>query len=208
MKQRINDVRKVRRRTLEMLEPLSQAELDAREAADRWSPGQIADHLIKANRMYLGEIHKLIALKRAGKKPEIYVRLSEMQFEVPFLPRFLMPLADVPVGLFNTFLPASVRELFLRSPILPAQAPAVLRPEAGRKREDLLADLRRTLEETERLFVDHRDVDLAELRYYHPLFGFNGLDGILGLLASHEERHQKQLAQAVARIARVRSDAA
>jgi hypothetical protein len=191
-----------------MLEPLTQAELDAREAADRWSPGQIADHLIKANRMYLGEIHKLIALKRAGKRPEIYVRLSEMQFEVPFLPRFLMPLADVPVGLFNTLLPASLRELFLRSPILSAQAPAVLRPEAGRRREDLLADLRQTLEETERLFVDHRDVDLSELRYYHPLFGFNGLDGILGLMASHEERHQKQLAQAVARLARVRSDAA
>ncbi len=208
MRPRINEVRKVRRRTLEMLEPLTQAELDAREAADRWSPGQIADHLIKANRMYLGEIHKLIALKRAGKRPEIYVRLSEMQFEVPFLPRFLMPLADVPVGLFNTLLPASLRELFLRSPILSAQAPAVLRPEAGRRREDLLADLRQTLEETERLFVDHRDVDLSELRYYHPLFGFNGLDGILGLMASHEERHQKQLAQAVARLARVRSDAA
>jgi hypothetical protein len=205
---RINDVRKVRRRTLEMLEPLTQAELDARETADRWSPGQIADHLIKANRMYLGEIHKLIALKRAGKRPEIYVRLSEMQFEVPFLPRFLMPLADVPVGLFNTLLPASLRELFLRSPILPAQAPAVLRPEAGRRREDLLADLRQTLEETERLFVDHGDVDLSELRYYHPLFGFNGLDGILGLMASHEERHQKQLAQAVSRVARVRSNAA
>jgi hypothetical protein len=131
-----------------------------------------------------------------------------MQIEVPFLPRFLMPLADVPVGLFNTLLPASLRELFLRSPILSAQAPAVLRPEAGRRREDLLADLRQTLEETERLFVDHRDVDLSELRYYHPLFGFNGLDGILGLMASHEERHQKQLAQAVARLARVRSDAA
>ncbi len=208
MQDRIHDVRRVRRRTLEMLEPLTQAELDTPEAPGRWSPGQIADHLIKANRMYLGEIGRLIALKRAGKRPEIYVRLSEMQFEVPFLPRFLLPLADVPVGLFNSVLPASVRELFLRSPILPAQAPAVLRPEEGRAREELLADLQRTLDETERLFVDHRDLDLSELRYYHPLFGFNGIDGILGLMAAHEQRHQKQLAQAVARVAGVRSSAA
>lgn len=198
MSQRLGEVRRIREQTISMLEPLTQDQFDRRQAADQWSPGQIADHLVKANRMYLGEIQKLVDLKRAGRRPEIYVRLSEMQFEVPFLPRFVMPLADVPVGVFNYVLPSAFREMFLRSPIVPAQSPPVLRPRSGRSREQLLDDLKASLSETERLFVDNLDIDFGELRYYHPLFGFNGVDGILGLLASHEERHQKQLTKVLA----------
>lgn len=198
MSKRIGEIRAVREKTLSLLEPLSQQQMDRKEAPDRWSPGQVADHLVKSHRMYMAEIKKLIALKRAGREPEIRVRLSEMAFEVPFLPKFMLPLAEAPVSVFNYVMPAPLREMFLRSPIVPAQAPGVLRPTEGRPRDTLLQDLRDAMRETEELFVQNLDIDMTELRYYHPLFGFNGVDGILGLLASHEERHQKQLMKMLA----------
>ena len=189
--------RDVRSQTLRMLRDLTQRQFDYRRKPDRWSAGEIADHLVKSNRMYLAEIQRLIDLKRSGRKPEIRVSLTDMQFQLPLVPGFLLPLAEVPVGVFNFFLPSMVREAFLRSPLIPAQSPPVLRPSAGRGRESLLADLENSQEETESLFAENRDLDFGEFRYYHPLFGFNGVDGILRLMVSHEQRHQVQLGTAL-----------
>jgi len=186
-------MRDTRSKTLRMLRDLTQTQYDFRKQPDRWSAGEIADHLVKSNRMYLGEIQRLIDLKRSGRKPEIRVSLTDMQFQLPLVPGFLLPLAEVPVGVFNCLLPSMVREAFLRSPLIPAQSPPVLRPVGGRGRESLLADLEKSMEESEQLFSRNRDLDFGEFRYYHPLFGFNGVDGILRLMVSHERRHQVQL---------------
>lgn len=190
---RLSSVKKARTCTLAILQELDQEGFDFRPASEKWSAGEVADHLIKANRMYLTEIRKLIALKRAGKIPRISVGLTEMNIAVPLVPRVLLPLAELPVGMFNYFFPNRFRELLLSTPIVPAEAPPILRPEGGRDRELLLSELSEDLETTQRLFSDNSDLDFSEMQYYHPLFGFNTLNDILGLLASHEERHLKQL---------------
>ena len=97
--------RAVRFETLEMVENLSQEQLDAQEE-DSWSLGQVLDHLIKVDAMYLKNIDTLVARKKAGKMPFIYrgiasvtplptpLRLVSTLFEIPFIvPNSLMPSA-------------------------------------------------------------------------------------------------------------------
>jgi hypothetical protein len=176
-----------------MLREVSETDFDRRPSADKWSAGEVADHLIKSNRLYFGEINKLVELKLAGKEPRIVVRISEMDFDVPFVPRILTPFLDLPVALFNRFVPSGAREFLLSRPVVPFKAPPQLKPEARRGKTRLLAELEEELRRTERLFADNAQIAFDELKYYHPVFGFNGVDDILGLLISHEERHQKQL---------------
>ncbi len=191
-RQRLQRLRETRQQTLEMVRGLSQDEIDFAPPGG-WSVGQILDHLRRADLTYSGEIRRLIELKRSGKRPTITVGLAEMEFRVPWVPRSLLPLADIPLAVFNYFLPESAREFFLRNPVVPAESPAVLKPEAGGTKDDLIDGLRDSLSATELLFLQNLDLEFGELRYYHPLFGYNNAYDILRLMTAHEERHQKQL---------------
>jgi len=189
---RLEEVRKTRTETLEMVANLSQSEIEF-SAEGQWSIGEVLDHLAKSDATYLREIEKLIDLKKRGKKPQIVVSLSKMEFGFPLIPKPLLPFADLPMAVFNYFLPNSARELILRNPVIPAEAPPVLRPESGKPKALLVEALEASLQRTERLFSDHPGMDFSTFRYYHPLFGYNDVYDILGLMASHEKRHQKQL---------------
>ncbi len=189
---RLEEVRKTRTETLRMVENLSQSEIDF-SAEGQWSIGEVLDHLAKSDSTYLREIEQLIELKQKGKKPQIVVTLSKMEFGFPLVPKPLLPFADLPIAVFNYFLPNSARELILRNPVIPAEAPAVLRPDAGKSKAQLVEALEFSLHRTENLFTDHPAMDFSTFRYYHPLFGYNDVYDILGLIASHEKRHQRQL---------------
>lgn len=194
-------LRQTRQTTLDMVQDLTQEEMDAC-APGNWSIGQLLDHLRKADLTYGGEIQRLIDLERAGKQPAITVGLAEMEFSFPLFPKSLLPLADVPTAVFNFFLPNRLREFFLRNPIVPAESPVVLRPEPGGKKEELVENLRQSLDRTERLFFENLDLDFEEFRYYHPLFGYNNGYDILRLMIAHEQRHQKQLREMLADVSR------
>lgn len=183
-----------------MVRDLSQKDVDDMPE-DGWSIGQLLDHLRRADVTYSGEIRRLIELRRSGKRPAVSVGLAEMEFSVPWVPKSVLPLADIPTAVFNYFLPNRAREFFLRNPIVPARSPAVLRPTAGGTKEDLVQGLRESLEQTERLFLENLDIRFEKLRYYHPLFGYNDAYDILRLMISHEERHQKQLEKMLTRVA-------
>lgn len=190
---RLQKVREIRQRTLEMVVHLDEAQFSQIPPEEEWSPGQVIDHLIKSDRMYLEEIEKLVDLQKAGKSPRITVSLSEMKFPIPFLPRFFLPLADIPVSIFNFFLPNAARQMILSNPLIPAQTAPILEPTRGREKGELLDEFKASLETIESLFRDHPEIDFSRLRYYHPLFGYNNVFDILGLLSSHERRHQQQL---------------
>ena len=196
-REELRRLRQVRERTLGMVGDLSQAEIDD-SPADGWSVGQLLDHLRRADITYGGEIRRLIDLERAGQRPAINVGLAEMEFPVPWIPKSVLPFADVPTAIFNFVLPNRVREFFLRNPIVPAESPPVLKPEAGHSKEELVQGLRESLSQTERLFLGNPDLRFEEFRYYHPLFGYNNAYDILRLLISHEERHQEQLRKMLA----------
>jgi hypothetical protein len=192
MSEKLDQFRMSRAETIRLVEPLSQAEIDGAQEG-KWSIGEVLDHLAKSDSTYLKVIDQLVDLKREGKKPQIVVTLAKMEFSFPLLPKPLLPFADLPVAVFNYFLPNSARELIVRNPVVPAESPPVLRPEAGKEKAQLVDALERSLDRTERIFSDNPGMNFSEFRFYHPLFGFNDVYDIIGLMLSHERRHQKQL---------------
>ena len=190
--EKLEQARTTRSETLHLVEPLSQSQIDFAEEA-QWSVGEVLDHLAKSDSTYLKQIDRLIDLKLKGRKPQIVVTLAQMEFGFPLVPKPVLPFVDLPVAVFNYFLPNSVRELILRNPAIPAESPAVLRPEGGKEKSRLVGALLQSLNRTERIFSDHPEMDFTEFRFYHPLFGYNDVYDIIGLMVSHERRHHKQL---------------
>ncbi len=195
----LQSLRETRERTLDMVRDLSQEHVDYAPEGG-WSIGQLLDHLRRADAGNGGEIRRLIELERSGKRPAVNVGLAEMEFSVPWIPRSVLPLADVPTAVFNFFLPNRARRFFLSNPIVPAKSPAALKPATGGRKEELIQALRESLNRTERLFLENLDIRFERLRYYHPLFGYNNAYDILRLMISHEERHQKQLKKMLAQV--------
>ena len=188
-----------------MVEGLSQEILDV-SPPEGWSIGQLLDHLRRADGTYGEKLCDLIELRRSGRRPAVTVGLTDMEFAVPLVPTPLLAVAEVPVAVFNYFLPETLRAFFLRNPIIPARAPAALTPESGRSKEELIEALRESMNRIELLFLENLDLDFASLRYYHPLFGYKNAYGILRLMTGHEQRHQKQLRALIEGISTIGSD--
>jgi hypothetical protein len=183
----------VRAVTLDLLADLEQERMDRRPGPGRWSPGEIADHLLRAEALNRGEIARLVELARAGREPLLRHDLTEFGFAPLFVPRFLLRLLSLPFAVGTSLIPSPLREAALASRALPTRAPEVLRPRAGRPADELRAALRSSLEETRALLAANPDLDPRRLVSIHPLLGTNDALGILRLTAAHERRHQEQL---------------
>jgi hypothetical protein len=185
----------VRQETLALAEGLTQEQADRSEEG-RWSPGEILDHLAKAERVNRDEIARLIELAEAGKDPYLRRRFADLDLAPPFVPRALLPLLDLPFSLATLFLPASLREAVIRIPWPPASAPRALAPERGRPIAELRAELAASVAATRRLFELHPDLDYRRMLLQHPLLGVSDPIEILGTIRAHEQRHQHQLREA------------
>ncbi len=54
-------------RTLSLLAGLSEDQMARRPQPDRWSAGELADHLLRTELLWRGEVAELVALVRAGR---------------------------------------------------------------------------------------------------------------------------------------------
>ena len=80
IEERLRAFESTRRITVASLEPLGQEQLDFNPAARQWSLGEIADHLLKSEGLYRGEIERLIGRVRAGDSP--YVKYTFKDIDV------------------------------------------------------------------------------------------------------------------------------
>ncbi|MBA3241158.1 MAG: DinB family protein [Acidobacteria bacterium] len=182
-----------RARTLDMSERLSQQQMDFAPQPQKWSAGEVFDHLILADRAYRGEISQLIELKRTGKKPYLSRSLADLNASPAFIPRSMLPLFEFPLTLLGALLPRAARDLMLRSRLFPARNPDVATPRKGRPADEIRDDLCDSLAETEKLFRANPDIDFRELIHSHPLLGVNNVPQIVRFMRMHEQRHQAQL---------------
>ena len=189
--------RATRERTLEIVDGLSQAELDARPSPGRWSVGEVLDHLALSDALDRGEIETLIGLARTGERPVPRRSFADVDVGVLFLPKSLLPWLEPPLSLMSTVLPKALRDWVVRTRWLRAQNPAVGEPRPGRPAEELRRELREAPERFTALLAGAGDVDLASLRHFHPLLGWNDLAGIFSFMEGHERRHQGQLRELV-----------
>lgn len=184
--------------TLALIEGLSQEQLDRRPAPGRWSVGEIADHVLRAESYFRNELRELIALARSGRRPVLRRSLSDVDISFAFIPKPLLALFQVPLSLAGLFVPSAFRELLLRNRLIPAQNPSFSTPEKGRRGEDLRRDLAAGIEQTRVLVEQNADLDGRTLVLQHPLLGTNDESGLLRFLALHEQRHQEQIREVLA----------
>jgi hypothetical protein len=198
VKANLEPFRSIRARTLGIVEGLSQAQMDYSPAPDTWSIGEVVDHLILSENVTRQDIAELVELTKAGRQPLLYRSSTDFNIAAFFLPKFMLPFLEVPFNFLNMFVPDSIRELFVRYRLIPAQAADATNPRKGKAAAELHHGLRSSLEETEALFDANPNLDYDKMIHQHPLLGTQNVPRLLYILGLHEQRHQAQISDLVA----------
>lgn len=194
-------LRSTRADTLDMVRGLPQVRIDWSPRADCWSVGENLDHLVRSGELYRKEIVALVNLARQGRKPFIRKTVQEIDFAPSFLPKSMLPLVDIPFTIMTMFVPPVMRDMMIRSSsVLKGQTPEVARPRKGRPAADLIAELQRSLADTETLLNENPRLDWQRMSIQHPLLGINNVPQMLRLTAMHEKRHQDQMRKVLAAV--------
>jgi hypothetical protein len=187
-----------RAHTLEMVREFSQYQMDFEPAAGKWSVGEVLDHLILGQRLNLSYIAEVIGMKKAGQRPVLRLSVEDVDVSIGFIPKSILPVLEVPLTVFNLFLPDAARDFLTSHRLIPAQNPELTAPRRSRPADDLRNDLMVSLRETEELLESDADLDFSGMLIQHPLLGNKNVPGLLRFLALHEQRHQAQIESIVA----------
>lgn len=189
----LEELHHVRLHTLELIAPLSQADLDYIPARGKWSAGEVVDHIVLAADSLQHILEQLIGLKRSGQRPFVRYSFSDFDISFAFVPRSLMPVLQVPFSFFSLFVPSQIRDFLIENRLLPFRAASNAVPRHGLPAEELRTRLRTSFESVKSLYEKNADLDFSEMAAQHPLFGHVTMSGLPAMMASHELRHQKQI---------------
>lgn len=187
------EFRTSRARTLAMLDQLTQRQLDYAPAQDRWSAGELVDHMLLAERINREQIARLIEMRRQGRKPELSLTFSDLNIGVAYIPRSVLPALELPLRFLNLFVPESLRNYLTSHALVSFKNPDAAAPRRGRPISQLRDDLTTSLKETEALFQGDPHLNYGEMVLRHPLLGTYDVPGVLRFMAAHEQRHQSQI---------------
>jgi hypothetical protein len=186
-----------RARTLELVQGLSQEQMDFSPAADEWSIGEILDHLRLNEHVFRTDVAALIDLAKAGKVPQIYRSFAEFNAAPAFIPLWALPFLEVPFTVMHMFIPNSLRESLVQSNLVSIRHPDITTPRQGRSADALRAELRASLQETEALFAANPTLDYDTMTRQHPLLGIQTVPQFLDLLVIEERLHQDQIVKLI-----------
>lgn len=184
--------------TLALVSGLTQTQLDYPPAPGKWSVGEVLDHVILGQRLNLCYISEVIAMKKAGRSPELSLSFTDVDVSIAYIPKGLLPALELPFTALNLFLPTCVRDFMTRNRLIPAQNPELTNPRRARPAAELRDDLGNSMKEAEALFEPEADLDYDEMTIQHPLLGSNSVPELLRFLALHEQRHQSQISDILA----------
>ncbi len=182
-----------RTKTLEMTESLSQQQLDYSPAAERWSVGEVLHHLFLTEKTYRDDLAKLIELKKSGKRSVLNRSFSDIDIRFLFLPKFVMRLGEIPIGIFSNLMPRDFRDFLIRNRLIPFQNPSISDPQKGIAGAQLRKMLTASLAETEKLIRSNARLNFDSMIHKHPVLGINSAPQLIRIQTSHEERHQSQI---------------
>lgn len=185
--------RATRVQTLAMVQELSQGQLDFAPAPGKWSVGEVLDHLVLGQRLYLSYIAEVIGMKKAGLQPVVTLSFADVDVSVGYIPKSLLPALEVPFTMLNLFLPSGVRDFMTSHRLVPAQNPGITTPRRARPADELRDDLISSMKEMNTLLEMHSHLNYGEMVIQHPLLGKNDVPGLLRFVALHEQRHQSQI---------------
>ncbi len=183
----------VRQRTLGILRPLTSEQALWRPRPGTWSIAEIADHLLRSEELYREQFQRLIQMARDGKEGTIQIGFQELDTTIAMVPREAIALLDLPLRMFNMFVPHALREVMVRFPLINAINPKVSEPRSGLALEKLQQDLAASLAATVQLFGGTLPSNLERLRVNHATMGNNSPIELFSIMIAHEERHQGQM---------------
>lgn len=190
--QEFTDARAVRLETLSLVEGLDQEQADFRPAEDKWSVGEVLDHLLKLDALVIRELEVTLDQRRSGI-PFVYRSLGDVDTTLPWVLRPILPFFEIPFSVFNAVFPQSLRRALTGNRSIPLQAPGIIKPRSGRPIEPLREELRSSYDVLEQQQDDNAEYNLSNIYYYNPITGLNSVAGMYRFIANHEERHQGQL---------------
>lgn len=185
--------REVREKTLDILGQLTVAQASWSPQKGTWSILQIADHLLLTEEMYREQFRRLIRMAAEGRGTTIEISLSEVDVGIAAIPREVLSLFEVPMRMFNIFVPHALRETMVRHPMVASLNPQRSKPREGLVLGKLRQDLVSSLEQTEEFFSMPMPRNIDDLTINHPIMGNNTLPQLLRIVIAHEQRHQEQM---------------
>ena len=188
---------RVRLRTLELVRPLTQEQLDQAPAPGKWSVGETVEHIILAAGLLQRDLEALIQLKRSGRRPFLRRTFSDIDIGLTFVPKASLLLLEIPFSLLSSFLIEPVRAYFTRNRLIRFRAATEATPRHGLPADELNNRLLTSLESVRRTYEINADLDFRELVAQHPLTGYLNMLELLRFMTNHELRHQKQILEAL-----------
>ena len=195
--QELEEARATRFETLSIVADLDQEQSEHRPEPEKWSVGEVLDHLLKLDAFVVRELEMTLAQRRRGL-PLTYRSIADVDTTIPWVLRPVLPLIEVPFAFANAVFPQSLRRSILGSRRVPLQAPGILRPRFGRPIAALREELGKTFDVLEEQQAESPNVDPAAVYYYNPITGLNSVAGMYLFVSNHEKRHQGQLRDLVA----------
>jgi hypothetical protein len=165
--------------------------------APRWSIGEVLDHLIRFETVFRQDFATIVALKRSGRDPELRLGFGDINVSFAFIPRFFLPMLEMPVSAFSQAVPNAMVEYLTKNRLLPAQSPDIAAPRKGRRKPELCQDLRDSANLTASLFQANPDLDYRRMFRQHPTTGRQHVLEALRMIALHEQRHQQQIQEII-----------
>ena len=194
-----------RRQTLAILANVTDEEAQWSPRLEAWSVVQVVDHIVLFEGLYRDSISKLIELHKQGRKTEIKYSLADIDVSIPGVPRAAWDLLEIPLDCVNAFVPAAVRQTFIRFPVVAATSPKIANPRPGLTLAGVREELAVSARATNELFAQPLPDDGQNMKLSHPVLGINNVADLLGMMAAHEERHQKQIRELLSHTSRPRA---
>lgn len=189
----LETLRSLRRRTLALLDTVSESQATFKPKPEAWSIVQILDHVVLLEGLYRDAIKSLIDLAKQGRKAEIRYSMSDIDVSMPSVPKMAMSAMEIPLDLANRFIPAVVRQTVIRFPLLAANSPTVAQPRPGLTLAIMKDRLMESAIQNGELLGGEFPGDPKAMTISHPILGINNVLDIMGIMAAHEERHQTQI---------------
>jgi len=187
----------IRIRTLSLIQPLGQNQLDHAPRAGAWSVGEIVDHVLLADQIERGIVKELTLLLRRGKRPFVERSLLDLGMHPKFMPKVFISSLEPLVSFFSTHTPLSIRAWLMRQPLIPFPHPAKATPRRFLPGNELRSRLVFSYQATSSLFKANADIDFHSLVVRHSILGYLNTMDLLRLMGNHEARHQKQIEKTV-----------
>jgi uncharacterized damage-inducible protein DinB len=182
-----------RRQTVATAATLRQRQIDWSPGVDRWSIGEVLDHLVLMEDYFRDLVERLIEKTVAQQKPLVTITFADFNPAPRPLPKKWLPKLEVPFALISSVTPHSAKAAFARYRMVRMQAPDIGLPRSCAPLGELADRLRRAGEETRSLFISEPGLAYQRMLVRHPFSGRTNVEQLLQILTLHERRHHKQI---------------